>query len=72
MQEKIHLLTTRVRELNKEKTGETRRGAKNGRSVATTVYYIALNLITFHSSLRSSPSLIPTLFAIRFAHRSLR
>jgi len=51
-------------------TGEAKRGAKDGRSVATTVYCIALKLTIFCSSLRSSPSLIPTLFAIRFGHRS--
>jgi len=33
------------------------------------LYCIALKLTTFCSSLRSSPPLIPTPFAIRFAHR---
>jgi len=52
------------------KEGEAERGAKDGRSAATTVYCLELLLITFHSSLLASP-LIPTPFAIRFAHCSL-
>jgi len=46
------------------------RGKEDGRSELTTVYHLCTITYTFCSSLRSSPSLILTLFAIRFAHRS--